>query len=221
MSEYVFSPRDSFLARCWWQGAGVQIGPDAWDQVKARLAALWLQVGSRGSRGSRGSWDRYLQAEAQGVLEKHLDPTYYVTPDLQCYELFWFGAYTQGSYAADKPLFYEVRAADRVWTVSGWALDYSITFLFNSSGYVGVWEATEQAGVHRKPEGARLWSIEGLAREGLKSGDRQFNLRLLTPGAQSMRSYKTDELSAFHIKSGDSGFVAMEFLSIPHHFDEA
>jgi hypothetical protein len=214
MSEYIYDPRHTFLARCWWQGAAGHIEPGAWEQAKQHLAAIWVQTGST---GIRNEWDRYLMAEAEGVLEKHLDPSDYPTPEIRFYELFWFGAYTNGGKGRNEKFYYEVRPADRIGTVSRWALDYNSSFL---SGYVGVWEAAEAQGTHRKPEGARLWTVDGLPGEDMKKGDRLYNLQLLTPGGEKILRYQKNGAFSFNTLSGEPGHIAMEILSIPHHFGE-
>jgi len=213
MSEYLYSHRDTFLARCWWQGAGVRIEPRAWAEAKRHLAAIWVETGSR---GNRGHWDRYLQSEQDGVLEKQLSPIDYLSPDQHYYELFWFGAYTQGSGERGKRRYYEIRPADRVWTVARWALDSSLDAL---SGYVGIWRTDEPQGGAIKPDGARLWTIDGLD-EALNPGDRQYNLRLTTPSGYPLKRYESDGDRFFNTRKGESGLVALQVLSIPHPFGE-
>ncbi|NIF26662.1 hypothetical protein F3J44_09710 [Pantoea sp. Tr-811] len=213
MSEYLFSPRDTFLARCWWQGAGARIEAAAWAEAQPHLAAIWVETGSR---KARGHWDRYLQSEKNGVLEKHLTPDIYVSPEQRYYELFWFGAYTQGSVAPDKRRYYEIRPADRVGSVYRWVLDSSLDAL---SGNVGIWETEEAQGVLRKPQSARLWTIDGLGRP-LSRGDRPCNLRLITPSGYALKRFESHGERFFSSRKGEEGFVAMEILSIPHHFGE-
>ncbi len=214
MSEYVYNSRYTFLARCWWQSSAVRIEPESWADSKRHLSTVWVESGSGGARGHR---DRYLQAEPDGVLEKNLNPSDYQSATQQYYELFWFGAYAKGSYAHDKPLYYEIRPADRVWAVSRWVLDHSDNFL---SGYVGAWPASEPKGADRKPDGARLWRIDGLAREGLKQGDRHCNLQLLAPGGSKVCRYQRAGGRFFNTREGEAGFIALEILSIPHQFGE-
>jgi len=213
MSVYHYNPRDTFLARCWWQGANVGSEPRAWDEAKRHLAAIWVGTGSR---GERGHWDRYLQSERDGVLEKPLLPADYLSPTQSYYELFWFGAYTKGSVRPDKRRYYDIRAADRLWGVSRWALDSSLDAF---SGYVGVWWADEPQGLARKPDGARLWTIDGLG-QALNRGDRQFNLRLKTPSGYPLKRHESDGARFFNTRKSEDGFVAMEILSIPHNFGE-
>jgi len=212
MSTYRYNPRDTFLARCWWQGAGVRIEPQAWADAKRHLAAIWVETGSR---SENGHWDRYLRSEKEGVLEKHLAPEDYLSPEQCYYELFWFGAYTKEGAGQNKRRYYEIRAADRVWSVSRWALDSSLDAL---SGYVGVWWADAPQGVS-KPDGARLWTIDGLDQE-LKRGDRQFNLSLTTPSGRPLKRHESNGDWFFNTRKSEAGFVAMEILSIPHQFGE-
>ncbi len=213
MSEYIFNPRETFLARCWWQGSRISVGPQTWADAQDRLAALWVESGSQ---GARGHWDRYLQSEKDGVLEKHLAPLDYPSSTQQYYELFWFGAYTKGSVSDEKTRYYDIRSADRVWTLSNWVLDGNASFL---SGYVGIWAADAPAAALRKPQGSRLWTIDGLGRE-LKRGERQFNLQWVTPDGGELKRFSYYGDHFFNTRKGEAGLIAMEILSIPHHFEE-
>ncbi|MBH3412596.1 MULTISPECIES: hypothetical protein [Pseudomonas] len=214
MSHYVFNPRFTFLARCWWQGSGVRSVTAATPARERQLGAIWVQTGSR---GANGHYDRYLQAEPDGVLEKPLDRSDYANPGQRYYELFWFGAYAKGSYAADKPLFYEIRPADRAHKVSDWVLDYNASVF---SGYVGIWEASEAQGVQSKAGDARLWRIEGFDQEKIGEGDQLFNLQLLTPGGEKILRYTRYSDRFFNSRKGEAGLVSMQILSMPHHFEE-
>ncbi|MGE7993989.1 hypothetical protein ACQKPE_23790 [Pseudomonas sp. NPDC089554] len=209
MSEYVYNPRFTFLARCWWQASDTPIEPTGWAGASRYLSALWVETGSR---GARGHVDRYLRGEPDGWLEKTLSPTDYQAPAHEYYELFWFGAYQQADGAEDKPLSYEVRVADRVWNVSKWVLDYNSSFL---SGYVGIWEGTTPRGVKHKPAGARLWTLEGVQRGAMQEGSRHYNLQLLTPENERIRRYKRDGAWFFNSRKGEPGFLTMEILSFP------
>lgn len=211
MSEYIYNPRDSFLARCWWQGSAERIEPAGWDHAKRHLAAIWVE---RGSRDQRGHWDEYLQSEADGVLEKRLEPIDYLSPDQCYYELFWFGAYTQGRPRPGKRRYYEIRPADRVGSVARWLLD--CTWL---SSYVGIWKTSDAQGANCRPEGARLWTIDGLGPQ-MRCGDRQFNLQLITPAGEKIRRYESGGARFFNTSKGQHGLVAMEILSDPGHYDE-
>ena len=208
MSDFVFAPDHSFLARCWWQGSGTRIGANGWADAEKHLSAIWVETGSR---GAHGHWDRYLRSEVDGELEKQLDPSDYVSPEQRYFELFWFGAYTKGAYAADKALHYEIRPADRVWSVVRWVLDYNSSAL---SGYVGIWEANERMAAGR-PKGARLWALEGLPRDGLKKGARHADLALRTPGGERVRRYLSNASWFFNSISGEEGLVALEIQAIP------
>lgn len=211
MSGYIYNSRDTFLARCWWQGAGHRIQPQAWDDSKRHLAAIWIETGSR---GNQGHYDEYLMSEENGVLEKRPDPIDFLSPDQQYYDLFWFGAYTKGSVRPGERRYYEIRPANRVWTIARWAVDCS-----SFSGYVGMWKAEEEQGAPRKPEGARLWTIEGLA-AALQPGTRQFNLQFVTPTGKTIRRHKIYGNRFFKTDDGEQGLIALEVLSIPHQLGE-
>lgn len=215
MSAYVYNPRETFLARCWWQRIVDHTTPaDADDAgAKERLAAIWVETGAR---NHRNHWNGFLQSTKDGELEKRLAPSDYVTPEHQYYELFWFGAYTQGSPRADSQRFYEIRPADRVWTVSPWVLDYSMPWF---SGYLGIWPASQPQGALRKDSGAGLWTVEGLPAEPTQ-GERLFNLRLIAPGGERVKRYPSEGAWFFNSRKGEAGFIAMKILSIPHQFGE-
>ncbi|UTL89403.1 hypothetical protein [Pseudomonas fluorescens] len=215
MSTYIYSSRETFLARCWWQSIGDDTTPvvEGNAVAKERLAAIWLETGAR---NHRDHWNRYLQSTKDGELKKRLAPSDYVTPEHQYYELFWFGAYTQGSPRADSQRFYEIRPADRVWTVFPWVLDYSMP---RFSGYVGIWPAAQPQGALRKESGAGLWAVEGLPAEPAR-GERFYNLRLIAPGGERVKRYPSEGSWFFNSRKGEAGFIAMEILSIPHQFGE-
>ncbi|WP_313203144.1 hypothetical protein [Pseudomonas sp.] len=213
MSTYIYNSRKTFLARCWWQGAGERIEPDAWADAKHRLAAIWVETGVN---GHRDHWDRYLQSTNDGQLEKRLAPADYVTKEHQYYELFWFGAYTEGSPRPGSKLLYEIRPADRVWTVYSWVVDYSLP---QFSGYVGIWRTNEPQGALRKTSRAGLWTVEGLPVEPQR-GERYCNLRLIAPGGERVKRYPSEGSWFFNSRKGEAGFIAMEILSIPHQFGE-
>lgn len=208
MSNFIYSPNDTFLARCWWQGSQ-RINVDAWEQVKHQLAAVWVQTGGRHARDSH---DRYLQCEAQGRWVKNLEPNLYTAPTLQFWELFWFGAYTRGTPTDDKPRYYEIRPADRVGSIGAWTLDYSAS---KASGYAGIWQASHVRGAELAPE-ARLWTIDGMPRLGPTSGQRRYNMRLLVPGGKPLRRHERDSAIFLNVHQGEEGMVAMQIISKPH-----
>ncbi|QXH58394.1 hypothetical protein [Pseudomonas maumuensis] len=214
MSEYVYSPRDSFLARCWWQTSGRRIEVDTWDDIKGMLGAIWVQTGSRNARGHR---ERYLQCEADGVWRKYIDPSSYVSPEHRYYENFWFGAYTRGRYSQCKQRYYEIRPADRVGSIGNWTLDFNTLY---RSGYVGLWATKHPAGNDRLPAGARLWTVDYLPRQGPAQGLRRYNLRLLNAEGAQVRRLIHEGDRLFNVIHGDSGLITLEILSIPHHFGE-
>lgn len=214
MSDYLYNPRFTFLARCWWQATDTPIEAADWAGASRHLSALWVETGSR---GARGHVDRYWRGEPDGWLEKSLSPSDYQAKDHEYYELLWFGAYQQEAGAEDEPLRYEVRLANRIWRVSKWVLDYNSSFL---SGYVGAWEGTSPRAIRRKPADARLWAVEGLEQSALKEGARHYNLQLLTPENERVRRYKRDGAWFFNSRKGSPGFFAMEIESFPHDTGE-
>ncbi|HDS1735292.1 MULTISPECIES: hypothetical protein [Pseudomonas] len=211
MSDYIYNSRFSFLARCWWQGSGKRIEPQAWDSATEHLAPIWVQF------NGNDRWNRYLLAEPDGVLEKSLSPLDYDNPKHTYCELFWFGAYQRGSYQHGEQCYYEIRPVDRAWMRHPWVVDYNSSFL---SGYVGIWGADEKAAALRKPAGSRLWTLNGLDHEALKRGTRRCNLEWVSASGSKVRRYQTDGISALNIISGEEGLLALEVLAIPYEFGE-
>lgn len=186
MSDYVYHPQFSFLARCWWQLSDDILRPDQWDASIAKLAPMWLHSGGAGFHNDH--WYRYLRAEPEGAGPLRLEPWSYTAPSHVYGELFWFGAYISGTDRTGATLRYEMRPYDRNWKPLNRIVHSAPGLLSGHAGYAGVKEQAEAAaGRQRLTDPQHLWSLSGINHKDIKRGARLCNVVLVNAAGQQAR----------------------------------
>nr|WP_314483897.1 hypothetical protein [uncultured Pseudomonas sp.] len=216
MTEYVYHPEFSFLARCWWQLADELINPDQWSDSTEKLAPMWLHVDGAGIHNDR--WYNYWRAEPEGQGPLVLTPQDYTQDRHRYGELFWFGAYIGASGENEVSLRYEIRPYDRRWKPLNRVLHNNPSVV---SGYAGVKLANEpSAGQGRLTDPTHLWSIEGMNHSKVKRGERLCNVILKNAQGDRVRRYANDGAWLINTVSGQLGRMALEILDYGHQARE-
>ncbi|MCP3791620.1 hypothetical protein [Pseudomonas sp. N2-11] len=216
MTDYIYHPELSFLARCWWQLTDELIQPDRWWDYQDKLAPMWLHVGGAGIHNDH--WYNYWRAEPEGKGPLQLAPEDYTKDGHRYGELFWFGAYVAASGEDGAKLCYEIRPYD-----SGWRPLNRI--LYNNpstvSGYVAVKRENEpSAGQPRLSNPTHLWSVQAMNYAGIKRGARTCNLILENAQGHRVRRYKEADASLINTVRGEPGRIALEILDYGHQARE-
>lgn len=216
MTDYVYHPEFSFLARCWWQLTDDLLRPDQWDASTARLAPMWLHQGGAGLRNNH--WYRYLRAEPEGTGPLRLGAEDFTKPGHVYGELFWFGAYVSGSDRAGATLRYEMRPYDRNWKPLNRIVHSNPGAL---SGYAGIKDQTEAAaGRQRLTDPVHLWSLEGINHKDFQRGARLCNVFLFNAAGQRARRYARPGAWLINTLAGEPGLMALEVLDYAHEARE-
>lgn len=216
MSDYVYHPEFSFLARCWWQLSDDVLRADQWDASIAKLAPMWLHYG--GAALHNDHWYRYLRAEPEGTGQLRLQTWSYTKPSHVYGELFWFGAYISGTDRTGATLRYEIRPYDRNWKPLNRIVHGNPGAL---SGYAGVKDQTEAAaGRQRLTDPQHLWSLSGMNHEDIKRGARLCNVVLVNAAGQRARRLANRGAWLINTLSGQPGLMALEVLDYAHEARE-
>ncbi|MDD2106471.1 MULTISPECIES: hypothetical protein [Pseudomonas] len=215
MSEYVYHPEFSFLARCWWQLGDELLHPDQWDASTARLAPMWLHYGGAGFHNDH--WYRYLRAEPEGTGPLRLEPWSYTLPSHVYGELFWFGAYVSGTERTGATLRYEMRPYDRNWKPLNRIVYSKPGVLSGFAGYAGVKDQTEAAaGRQHLTDPQHLWNLSGINHNDIKRGARLCNVVLVDAAGQRARRIANREAWLINTLTGEPGLMALEVLDYAH-----
>lgn len=216
MTDYVYHPEFSFLARCWWQLTDDLLRPDQWDASTARLAPMWLHQGGAGLRNNH--WYRYLRAEPEGTGPLRLGAEDFTKPGHVYGELFWFGAYVSGSDRTGATLRYEMRPYDRNWKPLNRIVHSNPGAL---SGYAGIKDQTEAAaGRQRLTDPVHLWNLEGINHKDFQRGARLCNVFLFNAAGQRARRYARPGAWLINTLAGQPGLMALEVLDYAHEARE-
>ncbi|WP_410481748.1 hypothetical protein ACJ70E_09410 [Pseudomonas plecoglossicida] len=212
MSDYLYHPDFSFLARCWWQLSDELLNPDQWWDSIAELAPVWLHFGGAGIHNDK--WYKYLRAEPEGEGPLQLGPEDYSRPGHVYGELFWFAAYVSSKGQAGPKLCYEIRPYDRKWKPLNRIVHHNPTVL---SGYAGIKDVAEpEAGQHCLSGPSHLWSLAGLDYREIKRGARMCNVILQNAAGQRARRYANNGAWLINTVNGKPGLMALEVLDYAH-----
>ncbi|WP_087501142.1 hypothetical protein [Pseudomonas sp. SID14000] len=216
MSDYVYHPQFSFLARCWWQLSDEFLHPDQWDASTAKLAPMWLHYG--GAAIHNDHWYRYLRAEPEGSGPLRLEPGNFTSSSHVYGELFWFGAYVSGSDRTGATLRYEMRPYDRNWKPLNRIVHSNSSTL---SGYAGVKDQREApAGRQRLTDPQHLWNLSGINHKDIKRGARLCNVVLVNAAGQRARRFSNQGARLINTLTGQPGLMALEVLDYAHEARE-
>ncbi|WP_462402311.1 hypothetical protein [Pseudomonas sp. Marseille-QA0332] len=140
MSEYVFEPQLSFVARCYWQFAEGALSQADLLGARGDLAKpIWVEFNDwNGDDGWLMSGRDYSPQELQSFLHDHL-PLFGPRQRIYC-EYLWFGVYRIGDLHA-----YEVRPAYAGANTARWPeLEYVLDV--SRGGYLGMYPTDNPAG---------------------------------------------------------------------------
>lgn len=212
MSDYLYCPEFSFLARCWWQLSDQLLNPEQWQSSVAQRAPVWLHYGDAAIHND--NWETYLRTERAG--RETLNPvTINVTRSGHVYaELFWFGAYIKGSDADGPRLFYEIRPYERDWKPLNRVLRNNPSMF---SGYVAAQDQqVHEAGRRLLPASAQLWTLSGIDYKAMQRGARLCNVLLFSPTGARVKRYEKSGAWLINTVSGEPGYLSLEVLDMAH-----